>query len=69
MKEKQYDALKEERDILKEDLNSTHLSKEELIKKVSSARPVSSCYLRSIHFVSSIALVPTNMKTVTNDIC
>ena len=37
MKEKQYDALKEERDILKEDLNSTHLSKEELIKKVSVA--------------------------------
>ena len=45
MREKQYDALKEERDILKDDLNSTHLSKEELIKKVSWAQPVSGRHL------------------------
>ncbi|XP_037090336.1 bicaudal D-related protein homolog isoform X2 [Pollicipes pollicipes] len=38
MKEKQYEALKEERDILKEDLNSTHMSKEELIKKAWEVR-------------------------------
>lgn len=38
IKEKQYEALKEERDILKSDLSSTHLSKEALIKKAWETR-------------------------------
>ena len=54
MKEKQYDALKEERDILKEDLNSTHLSKEELIKKVSNAMAVLICHFRPSNYIETI---------------
>ena len=57
MKEKQYDALKEERDILKEDLNSTHLSKEELIKKVSSATAVLICHFRSNNYIETIVFL------------